>query len=136
MITVVTGPPCGGKSTYIRENAEPGDIVIDMDLIALALTFGGVGSHAYPEKVRGVARAARNAAVKQALAVAQGERRLGVWIIHTDPGRDAQQMYRVSGARFVEVNPGKQVCLERLQSRPVENHKIARAVIDKYFEFR
>jgi hypothetical protein len=136
MITIVTGPPCGGKSTYIRENAEPGDIVIDMDLIALALTFGGVGSHAYPEKVRGVARAARNAAVKQALAVAQGERRLGVWIIHTDPGRDAQQMYRVSGARFVEVNPGKRVCLERLQSRPVENHKIARAVIDKYFEFR
>jgi hypothetical protein len=136
MITIVTGPPCGGKSTYIRENAKPGDIVIDMDLIALALTFGDISSHSYPDKIRSVARAARNAAVKQALSIAQGERHLDVWIIHTDPGRDAQQMYRVSGGRFVELNPGKKVCLERLENRPAENQKIARTVIDKYFEFR
>lgn len=136
MITVVTGPPCGGKSTYIRQNAKPGDIVVDMDSIALALTVEGTASHSYSEKVRLVARAARNAAVKQALTVAQGERRLGVWIIHTDPGRDARQMYRAANATFVEVNPGKRVCLERLKSRPVENHSIARRAIDEYFAKR
>ena len=136
MITVVTGPPCGGKSTYIRENAKPGDIVIDMDEIARSVVFGDVGSHDYSEKVRLVARAARNAAVKQALLVAQGERYLGVWIIHTDPGVDARSMYRAAGATFVECNPGKAVCLERLKSRPVVNHVVARRAIDEYFAKR
>jgi predicted kinase len=35
MITVVTGPPCGGKSTYIQDNAKDGDIIIDMDRLKL-----------------------------------------------------------------------------------------------------
>ena len=35
---VVTGPPCGGKSTYVREHAKPGDFVIDLDRLALAIT--------------------------------------------------------------------------------------------------
>ena len=134
MITVVTGPPCGGKSTFVRENARPGDVVVDMDLIALALVFEAAGS--YSDQVRLVARAARNAAVKQALLVGQGDRRLGVWIIHTDPGVDARSMYRIAGARFVEMNPGKAVCLERLKSRPVENHAVARRAIDEYFAKR
>jgi len=136
VITIVTGPPCGGKSTFVRENAQPGDIVVDMDSLALALTFPGEKSHAYSDKSRSVARAARNAAVKQALSVAQGERRLGVWIIHTDPGVEARRMYRASSASFVELNPGRAVCLQRLKERPVENHQIARGVIDEYFAKR
>jgi predicted kinase len=31
MLTVVTGPPCAGKTTYVRNNAKPGDIIIDFD---------------------------------------------------------------------------------------------------------
>lgn len=136
MITVVTGPPCGGKSTFIKNNAKPGDIVIDMDEIARAFIFGETKNHDYSDKVRQVARAARNAAVKQSLLVAQGERRLGIWIIHTDPGQDARAMYRSAGARFVEQNPGKAICLERLKDRPVANQTIARKTIDEYFAKR
>ena len=133
MLTVVTGPPCGGKSTFIRESAKPGDIIVDMDRIALALSVDGTEPFQYSDLVRLVAREARKAAVKAALGVAQAERRLGVWIIHTDPSNDERSVYRYAGARFVEMNPGKAECLTRLKERPVPNQKIARKVIDTYF---
>lgn len=136
MITVVSGPPCGGKSTYIRERAKGDDIVIDMDRLALALSAEGTLPFEYGLRVREVARAARYGAVKKALTVAQGERYLGVWIIDTDPSNDMRSLYRANGGHFVEVNPGRDVCLSRLESRPVENQAIARKAIDEYFAKR
>jgi hypothetical protein len=136
MITVVTGPPCGGKSTLIVEGSKSGDIVVDMDRLALALTTPDVQPFEYDARVRAVARAARKAAVTEALKVGQGERRLGVWIIHTDPSPDERRAYRALGAHIVEANPGKAECLRRLESRPKQNHAIARKVIDDYFSKR
>lgn len=136
MITVVTGPPCGGKSTLIADSSNSGDIVVDMDRLALALTTPDVQPFEYDARVRAVARAARKAAVTEALKVGQGERRLGVWIIHTDPSPDERRAYRALGAHIVEANPGKAECLRRLQSRPKQNYAIARKVIDDYFSKR
>jgi dephospho-CoA kinase len=136
MIVIVTGPPCSGKSTYIEENARDGDIIIDMDKLALALTTDGATMHDYSPKLRKVAQAARAAAVKEALKVAQGERYLGVWIIHTDPPLDVRMTYRAAGGRIVEMDTPKDVCLERLKSRPEKNQLISRGVIDEYFSKR
>ena len=133
MITIVTGPPCSGKSTYIKGNAKPDDCIIDMDRIALALSPDETMSFTYSERIRKIARSARAAAVKTALMQAQGERYWGLWIIHTDPTPDVRSMYRSFGAKFVEMNPGKVVCLERLTKRPIENQKLAREVIDTYY---
>ena len=132
MITVVTGPPCGGKSTYIKENAKDGDIVIDMDKIALALIQGKPESHEYGEEVRSIARAARKAAVKQSLVVGQGNR-LGIWIIHTDPSVADRTNYRIVSARFVECSPGLRVCLERLKKRPRINQLKVERLIREYY---
>lgn len=33
MITLVTGAPASGKSTYVRYHAKPGDVIIDLDKI-------------------------------------------------------------------------------------------------------
>lgn len=136
MITVVTGPPCGGKSTLIEKESKPGDIIVDMDRLALALTTPDTKPFEYDVRVRRVAMMARKAAVQEALKVAQGERYLGVWIIHTDPSPEERQTYRAFGARVVEVNPGKAECLRRLESRPKQNYPIARKVLDEYFAKR
>lgn len=136
MITIVTGPPCSGKSTYIDENAKGSDIVIDMDRIALALLPKGTKPFEYDDKVRKVAMMARKAAVKEAIYQAQGERYWNVWIIHTDPDADQRMAYRAMNARLIEINPGKDVCLERLKSRPEENQAIALKVINEYYAKR
>ena len=47
MLTIVTGPPCGGKTTHIANHAHPGDIIIDLDRIALALTTDDTTHHYY-----------------------------------------------------------------------------------------
>jgi hypothetical protein len=136
MIEIVTGPPCGGKSTYINERAKPGDIIIDMDRLALALTTEGTEPFTYSDRVRQVAFRARSAAVTEALSVAQGERYQNVYIIHTDPSPDQRAYYRAFGGRFVECDPGKEVCLQRVQSRPKQNHAIAKKFINDYYKYR
>jgi dephospho-CoA kinase len=135
MITIVTGPPCGGKSTYIKENAKDGDIIIDMDELARALVVGDVGNHDYSDEVRAIARAARKGAAKQAIIAGQGNR-LGVWIIHTDPPAQDRANYKIAGARIVECSPGLQVCLERLKERPKINQLKVEQYIRDYYAVR
>lgn len=136
MITIVTGPPCGGKSTYVRNGARPGDVIIDMDRIALALTLEGTDPFEYDDRIRKVAREARAGAVKKSLQLAQGERYWGVWIIHTDPSPNERAAYRAMNAQIVECSPGRDVCLERLKERPEVNQRIARDVIETYYAKR
>ena len=107
-----------------------------MDRIALALTTDDTSSHSYSSEVRWIAMQARKAAVKEALYQFASRRGPTAWIIHTDPTADERSQYRLRNAQIVEVNPGKDVCLERLKSRPEVNQPIARKVISDYFEKR
>lgn len=49
-IVLIAGPPCAGKSTYAQQHAEPGDMVIDYDLIAAAI--GSPDHHDHPASLR------------------------------------------------------------------------------------
>lgn len=109
-VTVVTGAPCAGKSTYIRERAQPGDIVIDLDRIALALSVEGTPDHGYPPHVVNVAIKAREAAVNRALQLSYNTK---VWVIHTAPNPRQLGTYRAMRAEVVLVDPGMSVCMER-----------------------
>jgi hypothetical protein len=90
----------------------------------------------YSERIRNIARQARPVIVKGALLAAQGERRLGVWIIHTDPSPQDRQMYRAMNAQFVELDPGKDVCLTRAKERPQPNRQVSEKVIAEYYQKR
>jgi hypothetical protein len=136
MIVVVTGPPCGGKSTYIKDNARSGDVIIDMDKIALALTTDDTPSHSYSQEVRWIAMQARKAAVKEALYQFASRRGPTAWIIHTDPTSDERSQYRLRNAQIVEINPGKEVCLERVKSRPQDSQPRTVKGISDYFQKR
>ena len=132
MISVVTGAPCSGKSTFVSENARSGDLIIDMDRLALALTTDDVASHSYSPEVRSVAIAARAGAVKKALSIGSFTR-ANVWIIHTQPDADDLRSYRLASARMVEINPGFEVCMKRLEERPRANRDVVAVAIKKWF---
>ena len=106
-----------------------------MDRIALALTTDDVGSHDYSVEIRQVAKAVRDSAVAEAMKMGQLSR-LNVWIIHTDPAPNWKRKYAAVTARFVELDPGKDVCLSRLDSRPRSNHALVKKVLHDYYERR
>lgn len=136
MITIVCGAPGSGKTTYVSERHETGDVIVDMDVLALALTTPDVAPYEYSDLVRQVAFYARQAAVKEALKLAQSNRSINVWIIHTDPSPNQVSAYRILGAKLVWLDPGKDVCLERVQSRPARQVRIAEKVIREYYSKR
>lgn len=122
MLTVVTGPPCSGKTTYVREHAQPGDIVVDFDTLAVAL--GSPDSHEHPDPIRYVTavvrRAAVDAAVRQHLT-----RGATVWIVDSSPGEKRAQMYDDADAVWVTLSVDRAELHRRANGeRPRRWHKI------------
>jgi hypothetical protein len=114
MITVVLGPPCGGKSTYVADNAKPGDVIIDYDVIAQA--FGSPTPHDAPKAIQQVTFPARTSAINQVINGLDADS----WIIHTSPPAEQLDRYKKAGAVIKIIDPGKEACLERAaaESRP------------------
>lgn len=97
MIHVVIGHICSGKSTYVRERAKAGDVVIDLDRIALALATEDTNHHDYPDHIKQIARGLRWWAIDDAVRL---NRRASwdVWIIHAYPSDEDMARYRRLGA--------------------------------------
>lgn len=113
MIYIVTGPPCVGKSTWVREHAQPGDVVIDLDRLALAITAENTNHHDYPRHIREYARKLRATAV--ALALAHG--RSGTsFIIDARPGPRNRAAYRKAQAQFVDLTAPLDVLRDRCRA--------------------
>ena len=119
MIHVITGPPCAGKSTYLKEHAKDGDLKVDFDRIAK--TLGATESHNAEGIVKKAAFAARDAIIKTALDNPDEES----WIIHTSPTDEQMSAYKKAGADIVILDPGKDECLAR-----AERDKRPQATID------
>jgi predicted kinase len=127
MLTVVVGPPAGGKSTWVLERAKHGDIVIDFDRLAVALTGHGGDPHDHAPAVMGVTRAVRQAAIDAALKHAHDT---DVYLIHSSPGRQRMAQYRGMGAKVVTIDPGKDVVRERCKT---QRPRRMFAVIDEWY---
>lgn len=116
MLTVVTGPPCGGKTTHVREHASPDDLVLDLDAIAHAM--GYPHTHVTWGDDHPAVHAARMARAHVLYALLNGKLRCDAWVIDTQPDGAMRAQYARAGARTVTVDPGEQVCLERAADRP------------------
>jgi hypothetical protein len=127
VLTVVTGPPCAGKSTYIEEHRSLDDVVIDVDRLAVAL--GADADHI--DWSRGTAhrilardvRAYLVRTLMQDLKVSGGAG-TPVWLVDTAPKGWQRAEYRKVGATVVDLVPAREVCHERAKAagRSVATH--------------
>jgi 5-methylcytosine-specific restriction protein A len=85
-VMLICGPPASGKSTYVRDNAQPNDIVIDLDVIARGYGFG----RNRPENLTNVLLQARNAKLA---ALAQEPAARTAWVIVGAPGQKVRQWW-------------------------------------------
>jgi len=119
VITVVTGPPCSGKSTYVRSHARPGDIIIDFDVMAQA--FGSPNPHDHSQATRHVTIMARRAAIAAAVTVTATD----VWIVDCNISRDRLLAYQRVGARIVGLDADKAELHRRAgMERPTLWHRL------------
>lgn len=119
MIRIVTGHICSGKSTFVMQNATPGSVIIDMDRIALALSPDGTPHHAYLQPTRDVARAARAAAMDEAIRQHEAGTIDHVWIIHAYPTGSDLEGYRRRGFQVIDVQADENALVERArEGRP------------------
>lgn len=109
--TVVVGPPGAGKSTWVWGVAAPGDLVVDLDRIVVALSTAESGWLMPSELVAAAALDARRAAVKTAL-LNKGPRH--AYVIHACPTVQQLKSY----PRVVVMDPGRDVVAARLAGRP------------------
>lgn len=126
MITLVVGPPCSGKTTHVRQHAQPGDLVIDWDDIAVEL-----GSH----------RTHLHAKPMLPLIAAEYDRRLelaadwpaDVWIIRGLPDLAERSAWADRfTAGVVECTAPRAVLLERAALR--RNPRLTTWSIDRWLE--
>lgn len=119
---VVTGPPAAGKTTYVRQHAKRGDVVVDLDAIAMAIT-PDPDDHHHPLPVLRTAQRARQAAITEALRHCQDT---DVWIIHTQPRPEALARYAEHGASVVTIDPGRETVMARIaEQRPHTTRAVA-----------
>jgi hypothetical protein len=120
MLTVITGPPCSGKSTYAREHAKPGDIIIDFDLLAQAL--GSPVGYGHPPQIAYVAAKAREGAIRE--AICQHRKGCVVWIVDTYPAPERRRQYAIAGAKVISCTASKDELHRRAEEhRPPEWHE-------------
>lgn len=111
-LTVVAGPPCAGKTTYVRQHRAPTDLVLDLDDLAASLT-GGDGYN-QQKLAQPFAVTARNAVLDHYLTRPGNASHL--WLIRSAPRLQERHEYDWAGAAIVLLMPEMSTLLSRARA--------------------
>lgn len=109
---VVAGPPGSGKTTWVKQNAQRGDVIVDLDLLFVALS--GRVLYDKPESLLPVVWAARDAVVDQLAAEGVAG---DAYVITASPQRSKMQaLCNRLRAELVLLNVDAETCKQRLRN--------------------
>ena len=112
-VFIVYGPPLGGKSTYVRQNAADGDLVVDLDSIYQAITTAPRYHHT--EQVKRAVFGIRDYLYDQ-IRIRSGDWQTA-WVIAGLPRKmERERLAARLGASCVLVECSKEECHKRLYS--------------------
>jgi hypothetical protein len=113
-VIVVAGPPGSGKTRYVAERVHPGDLVVDLDTLYVALS--GLDLYDKPLPLLPFVCEARDAVISRLYRRNDLQR---AWIIAGLPDRASRDKLREGlGARVVVLECTGQTCLARIQNDP------------------
>lgn len=102
MRTLVAGPPCGGKTTYVTEHAQHGEQIVDFDDM---LRIKGYGYGEAPSHV-----------VSQVYQDWLRMQQVAPWVIWNAPKRWQRGQFRRNGGRSIVVMASEAECLARAEA--------------------
>lgn len=114
-LTIVRGPPCSGKTTYIKTHAAPSDIVIDLDTIMATLRPGYTHwSGSLDPTLLNNAIRVRNAMLG---ALSRQEHRKAWFIVSSPSPAEAAWWHHKLGGDLLTLQPGIDECKRRAVTR-------------------
>ena len=109
-VFIVYGAPFSGKSSYVRENMTPGDLVVDLDMLYSAISFAPIYSRP-PELKKNVFQL-RDALYDQ-IRIRCGDWQTA-WVIAGLPRKDERERLAARlGASLVRIDATKDECKSR-----------------------
>lgn len=134
-VYIVTGAACSGKTTFVREHIQEGDIVLDIDDIWQ--TVSGQPRYIKPNTLKPIVFNMR-LALKEQIAKGAGSWR-NAYIIEslplaTDRKREAER-YKAHNTEIITMEASREECLNRLYAMPDgRDIKLYEEFINNYFD--
>lgn len=131
IVHLVWGPPGAGKTTYVREHMQPGDIVIDLDLIGRALSMADKTD--VPRNVERIAYDIRDYLYDKIAARKLDAKE--VWVIAGVPKRkQRQELIEKLNAEAVFIGATFKDCYDHILLDSERKDKALQlAIIEKWF---
>lgn len=134
-VYLVTGAPCSGKTTFVRERMQEGDIVFDID--DLWQMISGQPRYTKPNALKAVVFNTR-LAIKEQIAKGAGSWRNAFIIeslpLATDRKREVE-IYKAHNCEIVTMEASREECLNRLYAMPNgRDVKAYEEYINNYFD--
>lgn len=130
-LTIVCGPLASGKSTYVNERANKGDLVIDLDVIASDIS--GQTLHGWDrDQWLNVALYRRNEMLAY-LAKPVGFDR--AWFIVSEPKAKHRSWWArtLQSREIVVMETPRQTCIERAEQDADRNHRHTHDLVHKWW---
>ena len=130
-VYIVHGAPCSGKSTFVRENANADDLILDID--ALYKAISNSETHEQPARIKANVFGLRDCLIDQI------KTRVGMWrnawIISSKSALDLERMRMLLNAQLIHIDIDINTCKSNLINDPNgrEVEKWSK-YIDEYFE--
>lgn len=134
-VYIITGAACSGKTTFVKERMQTGDIVLDID--DLWQTISGQPRYIKPNALKPIVFNMR-LALKEQIAKGAGSWR-NAYIIEslplaTDRKREAER-YKAHNCEIITMEASREECLNRLYIMPNgRDIKLYEEYINNYFD--
>lgn len=130
-VFIVYGSPLSGKTTYVREHMEEGDLIVDLDAIRSALSFCPL--YQTPPPINKTSFAVRDFLFDQ-IRIRAGEWNTA-WVISGLPRKaDRERLAARLGASLILVEATAEECHKRLFAADDGRYPEWEAYIDQWFK--